>query len=221
MCGEPPSNSECDCWNHDSYDLCPIYDIDGTEGLSEVEFEAMKVAVENGTVPWTDDEIPIPDPDPTPTPDPDPTPTPDPSPVPTPDETDGGNGIQSQSEFDYWTQHQNVGESNYFCHFDIRNTWHNGYILWAGHDCEIYDLKLKVHVPKEAWETRRTWTSSDMECLSEECDDTECVATFFMHPNNSKLALGFDAEGEPIDFKFETESWTECIEGMDDGTETS
>merc|ERR1712176_1650665 len=100
------------------------------------------------------------------------------------EEEPGHNAVTNQEEFDYWVRHQDVPESDYFCNFDIRNHWNNGYFLWTGHNCEIYDLKLKLHFPQEAWLTRRTWTSSDMKYLSETCDDEtqECEATFLITP---------------------------------------
>jgi hypothetical protein len=59
------NQTECECLNNDAYDLCPIYDTDGTDGLTETEFEAMKAAVEAGTVPWPEEETPEPMPEPT------------------------------------------------------------------------------------------------------------------------------------------------------------
>lgn len=53
-----------------------------------------------------------------------------------------------------------------------------------------------------------------MNCLEESCDDgtQECEATFLITPYNPKLGLAFNADGPPVDFRFETESWTECID---------
>lgn len=66
------------------------------------------------------------------------------------DEETDGEGF-NQDDFDFWVEDQQIPQGDYYCQFDIRNHWHNGYFLWAGHNCEIYDLTLKVYFPKEAW----------------------------------------------------------------------
>lgn len=75
------------------------------------------------------------------------------------DEQTDGNAVQTQGDFDQWVRDQQISETDYYCNFEIKNVWHNGYFLWAGHNCDIYDLALKVLVPKDAWINRRTWTS--------------------------------------------------------------
>jgi len=133
-------------------------------------------------------------------------------------EHDGENAVATQDAFDEWVAEQEVGETPYYCSFDIQNHWHNGYFLWAGHDCEIYDLTLKLYVPKDAWQNRRTWTSSDSNQIGEaECSETseDCVVMFFITPMNPKLGLGFNAEGDPVNVRFETESWTDCVDNME------
>ena len=107
-------------------------------------------------------------------------------------------------------------DTDYYCNFDIRNEWHNGFFLWAGHNCEIYDLTLKIFFPKDAYMNRKLWMSSDMDCLSETCntDSDECEAVFKITPNNPRLGVGFDSNGPPVNFRFETQKWEDCVDGM-------
>ena len=53
------------------------------------------------------------------------------------------------------------------CGFDIRNEWMNGYYIWAGHNCAVYDLLVKLYIPKNAWMERKLFMSNDMDCTDE------------------------------------------------------
>merc|ERR1711966_435184 len=119
-------------------------------------------------IPDEDDEAdPIPDED-----DEDDTPTPDDDGTDDEDEIDNNdNAITNQEDFDNWAWTRDVPENDVLnCGFDIRNEWHNGYYLWAGQNCEIYDLWVRIYVPQDAWETRKIWETSDMVCEEEDCD---------------------------------------------------
>jgi len=38
---------------------------------------------------------------------------------------------------------------------DIFTEWHNAYYLFAGHNCDIYDLTLKLFISKNDWENNK------------------------------------------------------------------
>jgi hypothetical protein len=42
---------------------------------------------------------------------------------------------------------------------DIFTEWHNGYYLFAGHNCDIYDLTLKLFISKNDWENNKMFES--------------------------------------------------------------
>lgn len=57
------------------------------------------------------------------------------------------NAVTNQEEMNVWTDVQRVPNNlGPMCSFDIREHWHNGYHLWAGHDCEFYDLTFTLYV---------------------------------------------------------------------------
>ena len=136
--------------------------------------------------------------------------------TPIPDEIDNNdNAITNQEEFDNWAWTRDVPENDVLnCGFDIRNEWHNGYYLWAGQNCEIYDLWVRIYVPQDAWENRKIWETSDMNCIEETCDGDECNALFKITPANPRLGIAFDGQGEEVNFRFETERWAPCVEEM-------
>ena len=138
---------------------------------------------------------------------------------PTPDEDEemdnNDNAINSQEDFDNWAWTRDVPENDVLnCGFDIRNEWHNGYYLWAGQNCEIYDLWVRIYVARDAWENRKIWETSDMNCVEESCEDDECNALFKISPANPRLGVAFDGQGEEVNFRFETERWAPCVEDM-------
>merc|ERR1712127_604995 len=156
-------------------------------------------------IPDEDDDVnPIPDED-----DEDDTPTPDEDGTDDEDEIDNNdNAITNQEDFDNWAWTRDVPENDVLnCGFDIRNEWHNGYYLWAGQNCEIYDLWVRIYVPQDAWENRKIWETSDMVCEEEDCEDGECNALFKITPANPRLGIAFDGQGEEVNFRFETERW--------------
>jgi hypothetical protein len=184
-----------------------------------------------------EDDMPTPDEDDMPTPDEDDMPTPDEDDMPTPDEDDeddevtptpdedgtddedeidnNDNAVTSQEDFDNWAWTRDVPENDVLnCGFDIRNEWHNGYYLWAGQNCEIYDLWVRIYVPQDAWENRKVWETSDMTCIEENCDGDECNALFKITPANPRLGIAFDGQGEEVNFRFETERWAPCVDEM-------
>jgi len=164
-------------------------------------------------IPDEDDDVnPIPDED-----DEDDTPTPDEDGTDDEDEIDNNdNAITNQEDFDNWAWTRDVPENDVLnCGFDIRNEWHNGYYLWAGQNCAIYDLWVRIYVPQDAWENRKIWETSDMDCLEEPaCDGEECIVRFKITPANPRLGLAFDGQGEEVNFRFETERWAPCVEEM-------
>jgi len=188
--------------HHDFTVLLDIYDENEDGNICPNEFESLYVDAENGEIPWPEDEDEEEEKD---------------DEDEEEEKEEDPDNVTTQEEFDEWVRGQDVHDHDYYCNFDIRNHWNDGYFLWAGHNCDIYDLTLKIHFPKDAWLNRRTWTSSDMNCLSESCNDetNECEATFFITPMNPKLGLGFDDDGTPIEFRFETENWSECVDNYE------
>jgi hypothetical protein len=73
-----------------------------------------------------------------------------PTPMPMPD-----------TDFDMWVQEQTIPETDYFCFAEIHNEWVNGYHLFAGHDCTIYDLTLTVMARKTDWDEHLQNVSTD------------------------------------------------------------
>jgi len=157
---------------------------------------------------------PTPEPQPQPEPQPEPTPEPQPNPEPTPTPNPNDDEVLTSEEFDNWVWSREIVNNGYFCNLDIYIEWKNGYFLFAGHDCDIYDLTLNVLVPMDDWDTKLRWETSDADFIT--CDQSseagfyECQ--FFVTPNNNKLGLAFEPEAT-ADFRFET-TWTDCIDNM-------
>lgn len=129
-----------------------------------------------------------------------PTPAPEPVPVPTPD-----------MDFDAWVIEQKIPETDYYCYLEIHNEWHNGYNLFAGHDCEIYDLTLTVMARRNDWDNHFQAASSDAQPLG--CEDIgtfDRACKYILHPTNNKLGIRFDADAD-VDLWYETE-WANCVE---------
>jgi len=227
-------DAETDCCSHDIDAVIEMFDADESGSMCLEEFRSFVEAVADGTIVWpepepqpepdTDDEV-VPDPDNdeeepdtddevVPEPDNDEEePDTDDEVVPEPDNND--NAITSQEDFDNWAWTRDVPENDVLnCGFDIRNEWHNGYYLWAGQNCEIYDLWVRIYVPRNAWENRKIWETSDMDCQEESCDGEECNALFKITPMNPRLGIAFDGTGDEVNFRFETERWAPCVEEM-------
>jgi len=192
---------------HDYTCLLGIYDTSGEGHITIDEFAVFVDDANNDTIDWAscageeDEDV---------------TPTPDEDGTDDQDEIDNNdNAITNQEDFDNWAWTRDVPENDVLnCGFDIRNEWHNGYYLWAGQNCEIYDLWVRIYVPQDAWENRKIWETSDMQCLEEECDGDECNALFKITPANPRLGIAFDGQGEEVNFRFETERWAPCVDEM-------
>ena len=182
-----------------SYDfncLYVLYDTSGEGHITPEEFNAFAVDYENDTIDWASCEAL-------------------PTPTPTPDFDNNDNAITSQEDFDNWAWTRDFPENDVLnCGFDIRNEWHNGYYLWAGQNCEIYDLWVRIYVPQDAWENRKLWETSDMDCVEDSCDGEECNALFKITPMNPRLGIAFTGTDGEINFRFETERWAPCVEEM-------
>jgi hypothetical protein len=99
---------------------------------------------------------------------------------------------------------------------DIYTEWHNEYRLFAGHNCDIYDLKLKLYISKNDWENNKRMMSDFPEEYSLGCDevDNETVCCeFMMHPKNSKLGIAFNYPAD-ANWTFDTE-WSDCVDNME------
>jgi len=78
-----------------------------------------------------------------------------------PDGGDGGDGTDDQTDqqgFNNWVSNRTVLHEDYgHCNMDIYTEWHNSYYLFAGHNCDIYDLKLKLYISKNDWDNQKKW----------------------------------------------------------------
>jgi len=96
-----------------------------------------------------------------------------------------------QEAFDRWTRTQTIPDTEFYCYLEIHTEWENGYKFFAGHDCKIYDLELKVMAKKEDWDTHRQMTSSDADMIGT-CEDIgvfDRLCTFKLTPENNKLGI--------------------------------
>jgi len=188
--------------------------------LSFDEFEALFNAANDGTIPYHDEADENDDQDDGTDDDDQDDGTDDDS----DDDTDGDdqpdnndNAITTQEDFDEWAWTRDVPENDVLnCGFDIRNEWHNGYYLWAGQNCEIYDLWVRIYFPAGAWVNGKIWESSDMDLVEESCDAAadECNALFKITPSNPRLGLAFSGTDGEVNFRFETERWAPCVAEM-------
>ena len=97
------------------------------------------------------------------------------------------------------------------CNMDIFTEWHNAYYLFAGHNCGIYDLNLKLFISRNDWENNVVMTSEDANLLGCADVDNETVACkYFLTPANSKLGIAFK-NGSDADWTYDTE-WSDCVD---------
>lgn len=192
---------------HDYTCLLGIYDTTGEGQITIDEFAVFVDDASNDTIDWTqcpgeEDE--------------DDTPTPDEDGTDDEDEIDNNdNAITSQEDFDAWAWTRDVPENDVLnCAFDIRNEWHNGYFLWAGQNCNFYDIEVRIYFPQEAWENRKVWETSDIIRSEANCDGNECSALFKITPHNPRLGIAFDGQGDEVNFRFETTNWQEMEDEM-------
>merc|ERR1712110_1202163 len=93
-------------------------------------------------------------------------------------------------DFDAWVANQTIPETKFFCYLEIHNEWVNGYNLFAGHDCEIYDLHLTIMARRTDWDEHLESISSDVH----------------------ELGIRFDSSAD-VDLYYETE-WIHTVKNM-------
>ena len=118
-----------------------------------------------------------------------------------------------------WTDVQRVPNNlGPMCSFDIREHWQNGYHVWAGHDCEYYDLAFTLYIQRADYD-RIEFINEDAD-YSDSCENdtsaSECALDFFVRPTNPSVGIrfAFDASAAPVELEYETIEWTECVENM-------
>jgi len=137
-----------------------------------------------------------------------------PEPVPEPVDPVNPEPPVEDAEFNTWVQEKMIEPDGYAnCNMNIFTEWHNEYRLFAGHNCEIFDLKLTVFMSPNDYENNLSMISSDH--ANAECkfaDNETYCCEFVLTPATNKLGLAFDV-GSDAGWTFETE-WTDCVENM-------
>merc|ERR1712110_810466 len=116
-------------------------------------------------------------------------------------------------DFDAWVANQTIPETKFFCYLEIHNEWINGYNLFAGHDCEIYDLHLTIMARRTDWDEHLESISSDVHELG--CNDIgtlDRACKYSITPGNNKLGIRFDSSAD-VDLYYETE-WIHTVKNM-------
>jgi hypothetical protein len=95
---------------------------------------------------------------------------------------------------------------------DIFTEWHNGYYLFAGHNCGIYDLTLKLYISKNDVDNHLNMISDERELECEDIDNETKCCKFFLTPSTSKLGLAFNFPSD-ANWTFDTE-WSDCVDNQ-------
>merc|ERR1712083_989839 len=98
--------------------------------------------------------------------------------------------------------------------------WKNGYYFFAGHNCDIYDLKLNIITDVgdfnnvvELSEGARVFNADQMchTVANSEGDDYD-ICTFILTPHNRYLGIAL-SEKASADFRITTE-WSDCVDNL-------
>jgi len=98
---------------------------------------------------------------------------------------------------------------------DIFTEWHNAYYLFAGHNCDIYDLTLKLFISKNDWENNKMFESDlPQENLlgCEDYDNETVCCKYFLTPYDAKVGIAFKHPAD-ANWTFDTE-WSDCVDNM-------
>jgi hypothetical protein len=181
------ASSDCICTGLTAACVFDAYNTNG-DGMEFAEFKEFYEDIENGSLKeMSCEEETDPNPD------------------------DGTTTVTSNDEFNEWIWGREVRKDDYsHCNMDIDVEWHNRYFLFVGHNCDIYDLSLKLFISKNDWESKK-WITDDAdekECTEYDADTMCCE--FFMKPENNKLGIAFDYPADG-DWTYET-TWSDCID---------
>jgi len=93
--------------------------------------------------------------------------------------------VGDEAAFNEWVRNRTVGYDNYgHCNMDIYTEWHNAYYLFAGHNCGIYDLTLKLFFSKSDFESKK-WVTEDAKdegCEPVASDPDTICCKYFLTP---------------------------------------
>merc|ERR1712228_541396 len=115
---------------------------------------------------------------------------------------------------------QHVHEKGYAsCNLETFTEWQNGYYFFAGHNCEIYDLKLtlvtdvgEINNVVEFSEGYRPFDEANICTTVEDPEGDYDVCSFILTPHNRMLGIHF-SEQATADIRVQTD-WSNCVDQL-------